>query len=125
MTPLHWAVEQEHMEVMILLLENGADPHSISKFNKSPITIAFEHDRLDFAELLQRGQGITSDEKCVPLEESGKKNQKDHEEVEKDIQNLSNTEAEHQKQEKTYMQIEDEQQKKKVTPGNKTNLVYQ
>lgn len=45
MTPLHWAVEKQHDAVVELLLQYGADPTLISKFDKTPISIALEYNR--------------------------------------------------------------------------------
>lgn len=42
MTPLHWAVEKQHTNLVTLLLKYGADPNAVSKFNKSPISLAAE-----------------------------------------------------------------------------------
>lgn len=60
MTPLHWAVEREHAEVMAVLLEHGADPNAISKFNKTPISLALEHERLDYIDILQQEREIVN-----------------------------------------------------------------
>lgn len=54
MTPLHWAVEQGHQDVIQLLLENGADPNALSKFQKTPVSLAYERGRIDFVSLLQQ-----------------------------------------------------------------------
>lgn len=54
MTPLHWAVECEHMDVMHILLDYGADINATSKFDKTPISLALEHDRLDLVDILQQ-----------------------------------------------------------------------
>lgn len=40
MTPLHWAVEMDHIEVVHYLLAKGADPHVLNKFEKSSFDIA-------------------------------------------------------------------------------------
>lgn len=45
MTPLHWAVEKQHDAVVELLLRHGADPTLMSKFDKTPISIAIELNR--------------------------------------------------------------------------------
>jgi hypothetical protein len=42
MTPLHWAVEKGYDNIAELLIENGANPHIQSKFQKSPYSIAKE-----------------------------------------------------------------------------------
>lgn len=54
MTPLHWAVERKCSRVMQILLDHGADPNAMSKFDKSPITLALEHNRADLLKLLQQ-----------------------------------------------------------------------
>jgi len=59
MTPLHWAVEREHVEVMHILLEHGADMNASSKFNKTPLSLALEHDRLDLVDILRQEREIT------------------------------------------------------------------
>lgn len=58
MTPLHWAIECEHGEVMHVLLDHGADPNALSKFDKTPITLAFEHHRLDLVDIMQQERQI-------------------------------------------------------------------
>lgn len=58
MTPLHWAVEREHVEVMHILLDHGADTNATSKFDKTPISLALEHDRLDLVDILQQEREI-------------------------------------------------------------------
>lgn len=42
MTPLHWAVEKGYDNIAELLLENGANPHIMSKFLKTPFLLAKE-----------------------------------------------------------------------------------
>lgn len=42
MTPLHWAIEKGFDNIAEMLLENGANPYIISKFLKSPYSIAKE-----------------------------------------------------------------------------------
>ena len=42
MTPLHWAIEKGFNNIAELLLENGANPHALSKFLKTPFSIAKE-----------------------------------------------------------------------------------
>lgn len=60
MTPLHWAVEQEHPDVIALLLENGADPNALSKFQKTPVSLAYERGRTDFVNLLQQNRDFVN-----------------------------------------------------------------
>lgn len=63
MTPLHWAVEREHIEVIHVLLEHGANPEATSKFDKTPISLALEHNRLDFVAILQQKlDGLQTDQ---------------------------------------------------------------
>lgn len=42
MTPLHWAIEKGFSNIAVLLLEHGASPNAISKFLKTPYSIAKE-----------------------------------------------------------------------------------
>lgn len=58
MTPLHWAVEREYIEVIHVLLDHGADTNATSKFDKTPISLALEHDRLDLVDILQQEREI-------------------------------------------------------------------
>lgn len=58
MTPLHWAVEREHVKIIHTLLEHGADPLAISKFGKTPVSLALEHDRLDLVDILKQEREI-------------------------------------------------------------------
>lgn len=58
MTPLHWAVEREHVDVMHILLDHGADANATSKFEKTPISLALEHDRLDLVDTLQQDRVV-------------------------------------------------------------------
>jgi ankyrin repeat protein len=53
MTPLHWAVEREHIDTVEVLLQNGANPHEVSKFDKSAFHIAVDNNRHDIVQLLQ------------------------------------------------------------------------
>lgn len=53
MTPLHWAVENQNLEVIETLLQAGADPNALSKFDKSPVSMAKDLDRSDIVELLE------------------------------------------------------------------------
>lgn len=47
MTPLHWAIEKGFDSIAELLLDHGANPHVVSKFLKTPYSIAKEK-RNDF-----------------------------------------------------------------------------
>lgn len=42
MTPLHWAIERGYDSIAELLLDHGANPHVLSKFLKTPYSIAKE-----------------------------------------------------------------------------------
>ena len=53
MTPLQWAVEREHVDTVEVLLQNGANPHDVSKFDKSAFDIALDNNRHDIVQLLQ------------------------------------------------------------------------
>lgn len=50
MTALHWAVEEEHIELVKVLLKHGADPTAISKYGETPLSIA---DEMGCAEITQ------------------------------------------------------------------------
>jgi GA-binding protein transcription factor, beta len=52
MTPLHWAVEREFTNIVQILLSHGADPHAISKFRKTPYSLAQAHNNVDILKLL-------------------------------------------------------------------------
>lgn len=104
MTPLHWAVEREHAEVMLVLLEHGADPNSTSKFSKTPITLALEHDRLDLVDMLQQEREIINVQQ----------NQLQSAEIEAATQNLIQLEAERQKEEQERIELEEQQQKRRL-----------
>lgn len=58
MTPLHWAVERKHVDVMHILLDHGADRTATSKFSKTPVSLALECDRLDLVDILQQERDI-------------------------------------------------------------------
>lgn len=51
-TPLHWAVEEEHPNLVSLLLKHGADPIAESKCGETPISIAQELEFDDIVEML-------------------------------------------------------------------------
>ena len=53
MTPLHWAIEREHVDTVEVLLQRGADPHIVSKFDKTAFDIALDNNRHDIVQLLQ------------------------------------------------------------------------
>lgn len=47
MTPLHWAVENRHPKIVEMLLDCNADPTVVSKFCKTPLTIAYETEQFE------------------------------------------------------------------------------
>lgn len=53
MTPLHWAVQNEHLDVISLLLKHGANPDIVNKFEKTPADIAVDLNRMDILQQLQ------------------------------------------------------------------------
>lgn len=53
MTPLHWAVENQNVDVITTLLQAGADAYTLSKFDKTPVTMARDSGRHDIAELIE------------------------------------------------------------------------
>lgn len=53
MTPLHWAVQKRHKNIVEILLKYNANPNSVSKFGKTPITIAHETGQLDVVKMLE------------------------------------------------------------------------
>lgn len=52
MTPLHWAVQKGHNNIAKVLLQHGADPNAMSKFSKTPITLAVELEQNDLVQEL-------------------------------------------------------------------------
>ncbi|XP_065093761.1 uncharacterized protein Atac3 [Ochlerotatus camptorhynchus] len=52
MTALHWAVEKRHDKIVEMLLQHGSDPNAVSKFGKSPISIATEAGLVDLVRIL-------------------------------------------------------------------------
>lgn len=60
MTPLHWAVENGYPNVVRMLLSHGADPDRLSKFNKTPRSIAecgAMQEMLHIFDTFSNGQG--------------------------------------------------------------------
>lgn len=53
-TPLHYAVNFKHVEIVALLLKNGADRSIPNAFQKSPVEMAIEQGALEIAKLLLR-----------------------------------------------------------------------
>lgn len=107
MTPLHWAVEREHAEVMHVLLEHGADANATSKFDKTPISLALEHNRLDLVDVLQQEREILGDN-------SQHQNQASTAELEVATHSLMQLEAEREQEEQRLeLQQEEQQQQQK------------
>lgn len=52
MTPLHWAVEEDHPNLVKLLLKYGADPYIESKVGETPISIAQELKYMDLVRMM-------------------------------------------------------------------------
>lgn len=52
MTPLHWAVQNCHTDVVELLLRQGAQKDLINKFDLAPMDIAIQCDRKDIMNLI-------------------------------------------------------------------------
>lgn len=53
MTPLHWAAQNGHIDVVEILLRNGANSDLVNKFDKNPGNIAIEINRLDILQSIQ------------------------------------------------------------------------
>lgn len=119
MTPLHWAVEQEHAEVMLVLLEHGANPNSTSKFSKTPVTLALEHDRLDLVDMLQQEREINQLQSAVT-----EQNSLQSAEIEAATQNLIQLEAERQKEEQERLELEDQQTKRRLANCRIDKFLY-
>lgn len=64
MTALHWSVQNEHLEVAVLLLRHGANPDVINKFDKSPVDIAVDLNRMDIVQQLQFLHGDPLEMRC-------------------------------------------------------------
>lgn len=54
MTPLHWAVERGHEECIHILLSYGAKSDAVSRFNKTPLSIAIEMNWTEIVQALQK-----------------------------------------------------------------------
>lgn len=52
MTAVHWATEQNHQEMVELLITYGADVHKQSKFCKAAFDISTDNGNEDLAEVL-------------------------------------------------------------------------
>ena len=56
MTPLHWAIEKKHKTIAKILLKNGADVDSLSKFCKTPISLAIQSGQIDLLDDLNEAR---------------------------------------------------------------------
>ena len=108
MTPLHWAVEKQNMEVIQILLDYNADPNAGSKFNKTPISIALEHNMLDLVTVLEQRR-----------RDPNHQGQASTAELEVATQNLMDLETERQK-EQEKLELHDQMQKRKHNSGTIT-----
>lgn len=54
MTPLHWACQNGHDDCVQILVQYGADRHAVNKFDKTPESIAFDINRMDIIQMLQK-----------------------------------------------------------------------
>jgi acyl transferase domain-containing protein len=66
MSPLHWAVEKSYDNISELLIENGANPHIVSKFLKTPYMIAKEKKNDFIINLIE----MLPTTPCTPLSSS-------------------------------------------------------
>lgn len=114
MTPLHWAVEREYLEVIHILLEHGADANATSKFDKTPISLALEHDRLDLVDILQQEREI----------QAHQQNQANSAELEVATHNLIQLETEKEEEQKFEIQQQSSQHKRKFTQGEYYKIYY-
>lgn len=60
MTPLHWAVQNGHEEVVKLLLEHNAQPDILNKFDLTPADIARQNQRQDLIDILTTNDSFES-----------------------------------------------------------------
>lgn len=67
MTPLHWAVQNEHEEVVRLLMARGCDTSQANKFNLTPIDIALQLNRNDLVEILNTDASIAAQNLVIQL----------------------------------------------------------
>lgn len=123
MTPLHWAVEHEHVDVMHILLDHGADTNATSKFHKTPISLALEHDRLDLVDILQQQREIIGIS-------THQQNQANSAELEVATHNLVQLEAESnsrssimQEEEQYKFESIKQQRKRKHSQGKCSNIL--
>lgn len=124
MTPLHWAVEREHIDVMHILLDHGADTNATSKFEKTPIGLALEHDRLDLVDILQQ-------ERMLIGIQAHQQSQANSAELEVATNNLVQLEAENnskssiiQEEEQKFGIIQQQTQRKRKLSQGKHQYMY-
>ncbi|XP_034247385.1 GA-binding protein subunit beta-1 isoform X2 [Thrips palmi] len=95
MTPLHWAVENQNVEVIKTLLQAGADAFTLSKFDKTPVTMARDLGRHDIADLIENAdfgpqlvrQSVELDQESLAATESiAAELTTDHHQVTQEIQ---------------------------------------
>lgn len=82
-TPLHWAVEEDHPDIVKLLLKNGADPYAESKVGETPLTMALQLHQMDLFRMMSTYKHQTS----VSMEEQQEATDSLMQEMEKDSLN--------------------------------------
>ncbi|EDO44632.1 predicted protein [Nematostella vectensis] len=65
MTPLHWACEYNHSEIIKALLESGAETGVVSKFGKTPLDIAREKCGVTEIAILSAGQDESAESRMA------------------------------------------------------------
>uniref|UniRef100_A0A0B6ZY38 Uncharacterized protein n=1 Tax=Arion vulgaris TaxID=1028688 RepID=A0A0B6ZY38_9EUPU len=71
MTPLHWSTEKGHVNIIGVLIQNGADITLEDKFGRTPVDIALANGRTDIAHLIQIHQdasGVIEDSDTITIE---------------------------------------------------------
>jgi ankyrin repeat protein len=58
-TPLHFAAQSGHLDLVKLLLENGADPNAVTKWKNTPHDLAAANGHTEVARLLLGGPDVT------------------------------------------------------------------
>lgn len=91
MTPLHWAVQNGHAEVVAMLITYGATINVVNKFSLSPLDIAYQTGRNDIAELIRIGRrdAIIATEH-LKVEMSGNENSNDTDSMSLKIESIRN-----------------------------------